>query len=149
MANTSAYPLLGFSFKVNFLGISPEAEVQTDFQSVEGLKVSNTPIQVNEGGENRFAHQLPSRPTWGPLILKRGLFPDNTLHDWARDAIIGNVVIPANLAISLLDETHQPVMSWAVIHAIPQAMDLGTMDASKSEILVETLTLTYHYYNRL
>lgn len=150
MAGDFTFPMTGFSFRVSFLGIGPGAGMQTDFLSVEGLKVVNTPTKVNEGGENRFAHHLPSpRPTWGPLILKRGLFPDATLHDWARDAIIGNVVLPANLAISLLDESREPIISWSVFHAIPTSIDTGSFDASSSEVVIETLTMSYRYYKRI
>ena len=145
----SAYPFVSFHFEVAFDGLETGKTIKGSFQSVEGLKMSMTPTPWKEGGENRFEYHLISRPKYGPLILKRGLFQDRTaFYEWYKTAFQEMEVRPLNLLVSLLDETHQAVMSWNVVHAIPTEWAVSGFDATKSDVVVETMKLSYLYFDR-
>ena len=142
------YPHVGFTFKVSFEGLEGGDEVNGRFQSVEGLKMSMSPTMWKEGGENRYEHSLIGRPKYGPLVLKRGLFQNATLYNWYANAFETMEVQPLNLTISLLGEGDDPLITWEVTHAIPTDWDISSFDASKSEIVVESMKMNYRYFKR-
>ena len=53
---------------------------------------------------------------------------------------------PINLDIVLLNENHEPLMKWKVIHAWPVSWKFGELNAEKSEVLLETLELNYNRF---
>ena len=55
-------------------------------------------------------------------------------------------VQPINLEIQLLNEKHEALMKWNVIHAWPKAWKFGELNAEKSEVLIETLELNYNRF---
>ena len=148
MAND--YPFVNFHFKVTFLGVGAvSGDFNSRWQSIDGLKMSMTPEMYSEGGENRFKHHLLTRPTYGPLVMKRGLFSNVELYLWFEAAFKASVVVPTNLIISLLDEEHQPVTNWSVINAIPTSLEVSSLDAMKSEAVIETMTMNYQYFIKI
>jgi len=142
------YPLTGFHFLVQF-ELSPQQDADTRFQEVTGLSVDVNLDTYNEGGENRFVHRLPGRSKYPDLVLKRGLTAGSGLTAWCSDALQNFHYQPANLTVSLLDETHQPLLSWYVINAIPIKWEMGGFNAEQSQIVIETMTLRYEYYKPL
>ena len=65
------YPQPGFHFLVVF-ELFPQFPNDVRFQEVTGLTVSTEFEAWPEGGENRFAHQLPKSLQFSELVLKRG-----------------------------------------------------------------------------
>ena len=141
----SAYPFVSFHFKVSFNKLDGK-DITMGFQSVEGLKIASTPTTWKEGGENRFEHSLIERPKYGPLILKRGLITDTRLYEWCFDVFYNMKIRPVDLNVTLLDEAHQPIMNWNVVHAIPTSWDVSSFDATKSEVVIESLQFAYNYF---
>lgn len=137
------YPPLGFHFTVEFAHIKGEFQ----FQSVSGLTVDMDTEEIAEGGENRFKHKLPMRTRYPNLVLKRGLLVDSALMKWCRDAVENFDIRPADLVISLLNEDHEPLITWNVIHAWPVKWNITDFNAEESRIAIETIELTYHYFN--
>jgi phage tail-like protein len=137
------YPPLGFHFKVEFDNQIGEYE----FQSVSGLNVELETEQVAEGGENRFKHKLPVSTRYPNLVLKRGIVVDSSLVRWCRDALEDFDIKPANITISLLNEEHEPLMTWNVVHAYPLKWSASEFNAEKSLIAIETIELAYNYFN--
>lgn len=144
----TTYPLTGFHFLVQF-DLSPQEDGDTRFQEVSGLNVEVDLDTYNEGGENRFVHRLPSRTRYPDLVLKRGMTPSSGLTAWCADALENFNYQPTNILVSLLDEQHQPVLSWSVVNAIPIKVDISGFDAEQGQIVIETMTLRYEYYRCL
>lgn len=140
------YPPVSFHFVVSFNGISGKT-VDTQFQSVSGLSVEIETEQVKEGGENRFTHQLPVRANYTDLVLKRGLAKDSDLIDWFRNAIENMIIHPVTIDISLLNEEHEPLVSWNIVHAWPKKWSLSDLDAEQNAIAIETLELHYRTFS--
>jgi phage tail-like protein len=137
------YPPLGYHFRVEFNHI--EGEFQ--FQSVSGLNVELETEQIPEGGENRFTHKLPVRAKFPNLVLKRGLLVNSELIKWCRDAVDDYNIRPADLTISLLNQEHEPLITWNVVHAWPVKWAMTDFNAEESKIAVETIELVYNYFN--
>lgn len=137
------YPPLGFHFRVEFGNIKGEFQ----FQSVSGLSVELETEQIAEGGENRFKHKLPVRTKFPNLVLKRGVLVNSELIKWCRKAVEEYEITPVNITISLLNEEHEPLMTWNVVHAYPIKWAVADFNAEESKIVIETIELAYNYFN--
>lgn len=139
------YPHPGFHFLVVF-ELLAQFPNDTRWQEVSGLTVSTEFESWPEGGENRFAHQLPKSLQFGELVLKRGKFMGSGVLHWARKAMEQFEFKPTNVLISLLDDEHLPIYNWYVVNAVPKRLEISGINAGSNEILVETLALNYQYF---
>lgn len=140
-----SYPQVGFHFSVVF-ELFPQVPNDIKFQEVSGLTAEVETEPYNEGGENRLVHQLPVRTKSNDLTLKRGRnFGSGVLH-WFRKAIEKQEYSPTNIMISLLDENSLPLCNWYIVHAIPKRLEVSAFNAERSEVIIETMVMQYHYY---
>ena len=140
------YPPVGFHFRVVFYGIGNE-NVDSRFQSVSGLSMELETESVKEGGENRYEHVLPVRAKFPLLVLKRGLVKNSALlTQWCNDAFQSLIINPVDISISLLNENHEPLMTWNVKHAWPKKWSLSDLNAEQSSIAIETFELQYQFF---
>jgi len=139
------YPPVGFHFKVEFNGVTKQA-TDFQFQSVAGLSVDIETEEFAEGGENRFKHKFPVRSKFPNLVLKRGIVSNSKLIDWCRDAIENFQFKPIDLTVILLNEKHEPLMTWNVVHAYPVKWNVADFNAEESKVAVETIELAYNYF---
>jgi phage tail-like protein len=137
--------LAAFHFRVEFLGLEG-MDIDTRFQSVSGLTASIETDSVLEGGENRFKHLLPKGAAYSDLVLKRGLVGSSKIIDWCRRAIETLEIQPVDINVSLLNQQHEPVMTWQVKHAWPKKWAVADFNAESSAIVIETLEIGYQYF---
>ncbi|MAQ76668.1 MAG: glycerol acyltransferase [Aquimarina sp.] len=142
------YPPVGFHFSVEFTGLTA-SESDHQFQSVSGLSVDIETEDVAEGGENRFKHKIPVRTKYPNLVLKRGLLVDSKVIEWCKDAVENFNFKPIDLMVKLLNEKHEPLLSWNVVHAYPVKWSIADFNAEESKIVIETIELVYNYYNTI
>lgn len=140
---SSQYPATGFHFSVRF--DLPPNPADANFQSVSGLSVETEFEEVKEGGQRQFSHQLPVRTKHGDLVLKRGLYLGSILTEWFNDAFENFVYKPIDLEVVLMNAEHKPLRAWRIQHALPKKLEISSFNAERSELVIETLTLTYHY----
>lgn len=138
-------PPASFHFQVEFLDIQT---VDNDilFQSVSGLTVSMETESIKEAGENRFEHVLPVRSKYTDLVLKRGVLKDSGVIAWCRDAVEAFVFKPTTVLVHLLNDEHQPLITWNVVHAWPKKWSVADLNAEQSAVLIETLELNYNFF---
>ena len=140
------YPPVGFHFKVVFTGIG-SSDIDSRFQSVSGLNMELDTESKKEGGENRFEHVLPVRAKYPILVLKRGLVKDSDLlTKWCNDAFQSLIINPVDLTVSLLNEAHEPLMTWNVKHAWPKKWSHSDLNAEQNALAIETFELQYQYF---
>lgn len=139
------YPPVSFHFKVEFNGISSQ-DKDVQFQSVSGLSVDIETEEFAEGGENRFKHKFPVRSKFPNLVLKRGMVSDSQLIKWCRNAIESFEFEPVDLTVKLLNENHEPLVTWNVVHAYPIKWEVAELDAEQSKVTIETIELAYNYF---
>ncbi len=142
------YPPTGFHFLVQFnLGL--DNDVDARFQSVSGISTETEYEEVREGGLWLHSHQLPVRTKNSDLVLKRGIATGSGLNLWFDAAFKTFTFVPATLQILLLNEQHDPLKVWAVFHALPKKVEISEFNAERSEIVIETLTLSYNTIQRM
>jgi phage tail-like protein len=138
------YPPVGFHFKVEVLGIGNDNDSR--FQSVSGLTLEFDVETIKEGGENRYEHKLPGRSKYPDLTLKRGLLTDSSIIKWCTDALQNRDIQPAILRVSLLNETHEPVMTWKIHNAWPRKWSVSDFNATDNSLVIETIDICYSYF---
>jgi len=143
------YPPVGFHFKVEFPSAITSKDKDYQFQSVSGLSVDLETEEIAEGGENRFKHKIPVRTKYPNLVLKRGLLVDSDLIKWCRDAIEDFEIEPIDVIVKLLNEKHQPLLTWNVIHAYPVKWSIGDFNAEENKLAIESIELTYNYFKTI
>jgi|SRR5690606_911534 len=140
------YPPVGFHFLVTF-ELFPQTPNDFRFQEVTGLDMTMEMESFAEGGQNRFTWQLPVKANYSDLVLKRGMFIGSGVLMWCKNAFENFVFEPVNILIALLNDKHVPIQAWYVVNAIPKKWSVSAFDAQKSTVVVESISLSYQYFN--
>jgi phage tail-like protein len=146
-AQTPYYPPVGFYFRIMVPGITGSNE--GNFQEISGLTATITPLEVKEGGENRFIHRLPQPPKYGNLILKRGMLTGSMLINWAQTGINLFSFKPVAVVVSLMNANRGLVASWQFLNAYPVVLKVSEFKAQENTIALETLELCYDYFQQI
>ena len=135
MAN---YPLPKFHFQVEWGG------TRIGFTEVSGLDITTDPIEYREGSSPEYHKiKMPGLPTFRALPLPRGLFKsDNEFYNWFNTVQL-NTIQRRDITISLLDETHAPVVVWKVKNAWPTKIQPTDLKADDNTPAIETLVLAH------
>jgi phage tail-like protein len=56
---------------------------------------------------------------------------------------------PVDLEIKLLNEEHEPLMTWSVKQAWPKKWAVEDLNAMESKVLIESLELRYQFFTIL
>ena len=137
------YPPGAFHFRVRF--ITPDNTQFTDvgFQSVMGLGAA-VAATLTSGIPVKEASEAVNFKT---LVLTRAVVDvaESPLSQWVFGWInkTAAVVLPW-VYVELLNEQHEPYMKWRISNATPAGWNLGELNADKSEVLTETISLAYH-----
>src|ERR1051326_990411 len=101
-----SYPLPVFHFSVQWGG------TRVGFSEVTGLTQENQAIEYRDGAFPEYSSiKMPGLRKFANVVLKRGIVAgDNELFGWLSTVKL-NKVERRDLVISLLDETHAPVMT--------------------------------------
>ena len=142
------YRPVNFHFSVNFEGLPGGTSEDIKFQSVNGLSTDFETDTLKEGGENRFVHTIPTRRKTPELVLKRGLYRpgESGLTYWCKQAFDNYLFLPININIHLLNEKHDPLVIWKVIHSWPKSWEFADLSAEDGKVLIETFKLNYNYF---
>ena len=139
------YPPVGFHFRVDVLGLPPN-ENDIRFTDVSGLSVELGGEEVAEGGENRFVQKYPTRAKYPELVLKRGLLVSSAMLAWIRQCVEELRIEPKNIDVKLLNEDHQPLVTWHLVRAYPTKWSVSDLSATSNAVVVETLQMFYQYF---
>ena len=133
-----AYPMTTFHFQVDW------GDGAMGFSEVTGLNIEVQPIEYRDGMNPSFSVQnMPGIKKYGNITCKRGVFKgDNKFHDWLSTIELNNVE-RRDITISLLDESHSPVMTWKVINAWPTKITSPDMKATGNEVAIEQLEIAH------
>jgi phage tail-like protein len=151
------YPPGAFHFTVKILGAGALSAAlggsDASFSEISGMDVSWETEDVSEGGENRFVHRLPTRAKYANLVMKRGVVTESSFFtEWAGLSLGSKLSLPLttqNILVMLLNDSGIPLIAWVFINAYPIKCSVGPLDSMENKILVETLELSYNYFERL
>ena len=112
------------------------------FTEVTGLEVEAEVIDYREGSSPAHSVvKMPGLKKYGDITLKRGFFAaDNEFYVWFKTIDL-NKVERRDVTISLLNEEHEPVVTWRVVQAWPRKLSAPVFDAQSSSVAIEELVL--------
>ena len=132
------YPLPKFHFQVEWGG------TQIGFTEVTGLDVETDVIEYRHGASPEyFKIRMPGMQKYSNVTLKRGTFTgDNEFFDWWNTVRL-NTIERRDVTISLLNENHEPVVTWKVRNAWPSKVTPTDLKADDNGVAVETIELVH------
>jgi len=132
------YPLPTFHFSVQWGG------TRIGFSEVTGLTQENQAIEYRDGSFPEYSSiKMPGLRKFSNVTLKRGVIKaDNEFFQWLSTIKL-NTVERRDLVISLLNENHEPVMTWKVQNAFPVKLEGPQLKASANEVAIESIELAH------
>jgi len=132
------YPLPKFHFSIDWGG------TRIGFTEATGLDKQTEVIEYREGNSPHFSKiKMPGLQKFSNITLKRGTIDgDVDFYTWVNTINL-NQVDRRPVTIHLLNETHQPVISWKVLNAWPVKVQASDLKADGNEVAIETLELAH------
>jgi phage tail-like protein len=140
----ATYPLPKFHFQVQWGG------VRIGFTEVTGLDMQVEAIEYREGSSPEYSKiKMPGMHKFSNITLKRGTIQgDSDFYKWVNTINL-TVVERRDIIISLLNETHAPVMTWKAKNAFPIKVQASDLKSDGNEVAIETLELAHEGLNIL
>lgn len=131
-------PYRGFNFVVDIDNM-PVA----GFSEISGLTAEGDPVEYREGNElENHVRKLTGLRKYTNLTFKRGYTQDDTLWSWYA-AIAAGQDDRRGVAITLMDEAHQPVIRWNAEGAWINKIEGPSFNASGNEVVIESMELCH------
>ncbi len=132
------WPVPKFHFSVQWDGID------IGFQEVTGLEMETQFIEYRPGDDETYVTQkIPGLKKHGNLTLKKGVYADDSAFwDWFDD-VQANPERREDITINLLDEAHEPIVTWVVHNCFPVKFSAGDLKSDANEIAIESLELAF------
>ncbi|MFI0815883.1 phage tail protein [Streptomyces sp. NPDC021098] len=113
------------------------------FNGCEGLSSEVQVEQREEGGNNGFVWQLPSRVTFSSIRLTRPLTPDTAkVAAWISSVATG--VQRPTAQIAALRADGSLVAQWGLVDVLPIRWQGPSLDPASPAVATETLEITHH-----
>lgn len=134
----TSYPLPKFHFQVQWGG------VRIGFTEVTGLDMQNEVIEYREGSSPEYHKiKMPGIQKFSNITFKRGTMEnDSDFYKWINATNL-NVPERREIIISLLNESHNPVMTWKAKNAFPVKVQASDLKSDGNEVAIETLELAH------
>lgn len=137
MANQN-YPIPKFHFSVDWGGTN------IGFSEISGLNVENKLIEYRDGVSPEYSKiKMPGMREFSNITMKRGVFKgDNEFYNWLNTISL-NSVERRDITISLLNELHEPVVTWKIKNAFPVKVQSTDLKADGGEVAIEQLDVAH------
>lgn len=114
------------------------------FSEVTGMDMQVEAIEYREGSSPDYSKiKMPGLHKFSNITLKRGTFEGDTeFYVWIKTVNL-NKVERRDVTISLLNENHEPVITWRVHNAFPVKVQASDLKADGNEVAIETLELVH------
>ena len=124
--------------------------VQAGFSECTLPDSTTEPIEYREGSDAPTPRKLWNTTKYGNLTLKWGTTPDSLeLFEWRRAVEQGQVeAARRNIAVILQDEEGEPGARWEFRLAWPSKYDGPDLNATGTEVAIETLEIAHEGMER-
>ena len=132
------YPLVKFHFHVEWGG------TKIGFTEVSGLDVETEVVEYRDGASPEYSKiKMPGMQKFSNITLKRGTFKaDNEYFAWWNTVKL-NTIERRDITISLLNENHEPVITWKVKNAWPTKIQSTDLKADGNEVAIESMEIVH------
>jgi phage tail-like protein len=136
-----------FKFVIEADGIASAA-----FQKCSEISVEVAKVEYHEGG-SLIPNKSPGRLTFADVTLERGATMDEDLFKWFQDVAVTSSGLglvdsdyKRNLDIVQQDRDGSTLRRWTLVGAWPIKFVAGEWDNESDENVIESVTLTYDYF---
>ena len=135
-----ADPVQSFMFRVSIPGLPPGV----GFQKVGGL---SREVEVVEYLENMYdhTHKLPGRETVSDVTFERGMYADDYLQG-IYEKVFNNNTVRNTVVIQVCDRFGKIRREFKCAEAWFSKYECADLDATSSDVIIETLTMTFEYF---
>lgn len=128
---------VGVCYKVKIDGAS-----LGEFSSCDGLGVEVVMESREEGGNNGFVWQFPTRLKYSPVKLTRpvGEGTSKSILDWIGQA---PQVSPTDAHIEVENAAGEKITGWILKQALPTRWNGPALNPDQPKVLTETLEITH------
>ena len=136
------YPLPKFHFQLVWGG------TRVGFTEVSGLDFETEVIEYREGHSPAYHKtKQPGLTKYSNITLKRGTFLGDFeyFEQWRKTFMFqeGKEKFRRDVTINLLNEEHQPIISWTLSKAWPSKIQSTDLKADANEVAIETMELVH------
>ncbi|BDM71352.1 phage tail protein [Streptomyces nigrescens] len=123
--------------------LSIDGESLGYFNGCDGLSSQVETEQRQEGGNNGFVWQLPTRVTFSTIRLTRPLTPDTTkVAKWISSVQTG--IERPTAQITALRADGSEVARWGLIDVLPVSWQGPALDPASPTVATEVLEIAHH-----
>ena len=132
-------PYVNFHFQVEFGGAGTMG-----FSEVSGLNAEVEVVEYRAGNSPEYhTMKIPGRAKYSNVVLKRGVGQGTgDLYEWFQQSV-SRTVERRDVTIKLLNEQHEPVMTWKLSNAWPCKIEGPDLNATGNEVAIETVELAH------
>jgi phage tail-like protein len=132
------YPIPVFHFTVDWGGTN------VGFSEVSGLTQEIQLIEYRDGKSPDYnTVKMPGLRKVANIVMKRGISKgDNEFFKWLNTVKL-NTIERRDLTINLLNENHEPVVTWKILQAWPVKVEGPALKATGNEVAIESIELAH------
>jgi len=139
---TKTYPLPKFHFQVSW------GKTRMGFTEVTGLDFETEVIEYREGNMKQYNKlKQPGLTKYTNVTLKRGTFlGDFDYYKWWKETYFfqeKSQTFRTNVTIQLMDEQHNPIITWTLANAWPTKIQSTDLKADANEVAIESMELAH------
>lgn len=114
------------------------------FNSCEGLGAEVVMEQREEGGNNGFVWQLPTRVKYSNIKLSRPICSDTTKVIAWLAGVTAKLELGNTAVISVMTAQGSAVASWELMDVVPVRWTGPSLSLDATKVAVETLEIAHH-----
>jgi phage tail-like protein len=130
-------PYGGYNFLVEIDGIT-----RAGFRECSGLDTSQDAGEYREGTDPLTVRKLPGLIKYSNISLKRGITDDAELWEWRKTVMDGQVE-RKNMSIVLMNDAREEKLRWNLKNCWPTKWEGPSLNATSSDVAVETLEIAH------
>lgn len=115
------------------------------FNSCEGLGAEVVMEQREEGGNNAFVWQLPTRVKYPNIKLTRPLTADTKkVTEWLAKTVVGGRAEPKTGLIRAMTGDGEKVAEWGLLDVVPVRWTGPSLNPESPKVATETIEIAHH-----
>ena len=121
------------------------------FSELQGITTEVEPVDFLESTDKEIVNKkLPGRYKPATVVLKRGKNNSMELWAWHEAVLLGNIVAARkSCSLVMYNYDGKPVARYHLEHAWPAKLEVGSLKAGASEVLMETVTIVCERIQRV
>ena len=140
---TDALTVTRFSITADGRELGTFSELLGITSSIEAVDV------VQPSGTEVLLKKLPGKRTPPTVVLKRGMSGSLELWDWQQAVLTGDMAARKSCSLVMFNVEGRPVARYHLENAWPAKLEVGSLKAGASEVLMESVTLECERIQRL